>query len=117
MDLEVWKLSKEFAKKIYLLTNQFPDYERYGLTQQIRRAAVSVMSNIAEGSARRSAAEFCRFINMASGSLCELESQLMLAIDLNYGMPDTINSTLEKADRISKMLYALHRSLSNAKTA
>ena len=71
-DLEVWKLSKEIAKDIYMLTKSFPADERFGLTQQIRRATVSVMSNIAEGSRRRSKQEFMRFLNIASGSACEV---------------------------------------------
>lgn len=110
-DLDVWKLSKELAKDIYDLTSSFPADERYGLTQQIRRAAVSVMSNIAEGSGCRSTQEFMRFTNIASGSLSEMEAQLLLAVDLKYASFDGINSLLEKADRISKMLYALHQSL------
>jgi len=111
-DLEVWQFSKEMAKDIYALTATWPQDERFGLTQQARRAAVSVMSNIAEGSGRRSAQEFMRFINIASGSLCEVESQLLLAIDLEYMDRSSVDIILAKADRISKMLYALHKSLS-----
>ena len=111
-DLEVWKLSKELAKEVYVLTASFPAVECYGLTQQVRRAAVSVMSNIAEGSGRRSRQEFMRFINIASGSLCEVESQLLLAVDLSYISQDSAENILAKADRIGKMLYGLHQSLS-----
>lgn len=111
-DLDVWKLSKEFAKDVYVITSGFPVEERFGLTQQVRRAGVSVMSNIAEGSCRRSNQEFIRFINMASGSLCEVEAQLLLAIDLGYMTAANCEIVLAKADRISKMLYALHKSLS-----
>jgi len=111
-DLEVWKLSKELAKDIYEITSLWPQDERYGLTQQLRRSAVSVMSNIAEGSGRRSTQEFIRFINIASGSLCEAESQLLLAKDLGYISSDSLNIIIAKADRISKMLYSLQKSLS-----
>ena len=110
-DLEVWKLSKEFAGDVYVLTKDFPSDERYGLTQQVRRAAVSVMSNIAEGSRRRSKPEFMRFINIASGSVCEAESQLLLAVDLDYTSSMEADKILAKSDRINKMLYALHQSL------
>ena len=115
-DLDVWKLSKELAKDIYNLTSLYPADERFGLTQQMRRAAVSVMSNIAEGSGRRSTQEFIRFINIASGSLCELEAQLLLAVDLGYAAAERMELVLAKADRISKMLYALSQSLAK-KTA
>ncbi|MDE3016379.1 MAG: four helix bundle protein [Pseudomonadota bacterium] len=110
-DLEVWKLSKDLAKDVYKLTKRYPIDERFGLMQQTRRAVVSVMSNIAEGSGRRSRQEFMRFINIASGSLCEMESQLLLAVDLEYLGAADVDDILTKADRISKMLYGLHQSL------
>ncbi len=112
-DLEVWKLSREFAREVYDMTSTFPMDERFGLTQQVRRAAVSVMSNIAEGSKRRSKQEFARFINIASGSLCEAESQLLLSADLQYLSAEIVDKALIRSDRISKMLYALHESLSS----
>ena len=115
-DLEVWKLSKDLACNIYAVTDQYPQSERFGLTQQIRRATVSIMSNLAEGSARRSKQEFMRFINIASGSLCEMESQLLLSVDLGYVQNTAAEEILIKADRISKMLYALHRSLQQPST-
>ena len=112
-DLDVWKLSKEWAKEIYGITQHYPVDERFGLTQQTWRAAVSVMSNIAEGSCRRSKQEFMRFINIASGSLCEAESQLLLSADLNYIDTMTLDKTLMHSDCMSKVLYALHKSLSS----
>lgn len=111
-DLDVWKLSKELAQDIYVVTKNFPSEERFGLTSQVRRAAVSIMSNIAEGSRRRSKLEFMRFINIASGSVCEAESQLLLAVDLEYADVTQVDKILGKSDRISKMLYTLHQSLS-----
>jgi len=115
-DLDVWKFSKELARDIYEITKRFPQDERYGLVQQIRRAAVSVMSNIAEGSGRRSKPEFMRFINIASGSLCEMEAQLLLAVDLGYVDSKAAGKIIANADRISKMLYALYQSLSKTTT-
>ena len=110
-DLDVWKLSKEFARDVYQITANFPAEEKYGLIQQIRRAAVSIMSNIAEGSGRRSTQEFIRFVNIASGSACETEAQLLLSVDLGYISAASVDIALSKVDRISKMLYALHQSL------
>ena len=77
--LEVWNRSIEFADLIYSLTRSFPDEERFGLTNQMRRAAVSVSSNIAEGSARSSRPDFARFLEMATGSLFEIVSQATIA--------------------------------------
>lgn len=110
-DLDVWKIAMELVKDVYEITAKFPKEEIYGLTQQIRRSAVSVPSNIAEGSGRRSTQEFARFVNIASGSLCEVETQILLAVSLCYVTPDQCELLLQKADRISKMLYSLHQSL------
>jgi four helix bundle protein len=79
-DLLVWQKSVELGKQVYLLTRRFPREERYGLTAQIRRAALSVSSNIAEGHARQGR-EFISFLSIARGSLAETESQLMFAVD------------------------------------
>lgn len=112
-DLEVWKLSKELAAHIYRCKASFPPEEKFGLSHQLRRAAVSVMSNIAEGSGRRSTQEYMRFINIASGSVCELEAQILPAVDLGFTHNTEGDEVLQKADRISKMLYSLHQSLAN----
>ncbi len=109
--LDVWKISMEFVKEIYDITSKFPKEEIYGLSQQLRRSAVSVPSNIAEGSGRRSTQEFARFTNIASGSVCEVETQILLAMQLCYITSEQCELLLQKADRISKMLYALHKSL------
>ena len=77
-ELIVWKKGMELTKAVYALTQHFPSDERFGLTSQLRRAAVSVPSNIAEGQARRSSAEFRQFISVSLGSLAELETQLIL---------------------------------------
>lgn len=101
----------EFVQDVYAFTANFNKDEIYGLTQQLRRSAVSVPSNIAEGSGRRSSQEFARFINIASGSLCEAETQILLAVGLRYATHEKSELLLQKADRISKMLYSLHQSL------
>lgn len=82
-NLDVWKGAMLLVTHVYQLTATFPDNERFGLTGQMRRAAISVPSNIAEGAARGSNAEFIRFLHIARGSLSELDTQLMLAVQLN----------------------------------
>ena len=82
--LEVWKFAREYVKKIYELTLKFSNTEKFGLTQQIQRAAVSISSNIAEGSGRTSPKEQKHFVEIAYGSLMETSSQLYLAYDLGY---------------------------------
>jgi len=83
-DLEVWKKSMDLVSNIYKITESFPNKELYGLTNQIRRAAVSVPSNIAEGAARSSKKEFIQFLYIALGSLSELETQIIIANRLEY---------------------------------
>ncbi len=83
-DLEVWKESMLLAKEVYLVTKGFPKEELYGITSQIRRASVSVPSNIAEGAARSSDKEFIQFLYISLGSLSELETQLLLSRDLKF---------------------------------
>ena len=87
-DLDAWKKSIGLVSEIYLLTKKFPPDELYGLTSQMRRAAVSVPSNIAEGAARGSSKEFSRFLSISLGSLAEMETQLLIAENLNYLPPD-----------------------------
>ena len=86
-DLLVWQKAKALAVQIYRATDQFPKTENYGLTSQIRRAAVSVPSNIAEGQGRLTCGEFLHFLGQARGSLLELDTQLAIALDLNYLKP------------------------------
>src|SRR5450759_2378684 len=94
-DLEVWKESMLLAKEAYLLTKSFPKEELYGITSQIRRASVSVPSNIAEGAARSSDKEFIQFLYISLGSLSELETQLLLSRDLEFTGPLTIFPKIE----------------------
>src|SRR5436190_8482882 len=83
-DLLIWQKGMGLAKLVYLLTQKFPTEERYGLTSQLRRAAGSVPSNIAEGQARRGTCGFLQFLSIALGSLAELETQLLLSIELSH---------------------------------
>ena len=110
-DLDVWNSAMELVTDIYRLTKPFPKEELYGLTSQIRRSAVSVPSNIAEGSARKNKTEFIQFLYIALGSLSELETQLIISKNLNYS--DTISSLLSKVTDIRKMTFGLIKSLKN----
>ncbi len=108
--LEAWKATMQLAKVVYQLTSVFPVEERYGLAQQMRRAAVSVPSNIAEGAGRNGAKEFLNFLGIARGSLAELETQLQLAVMLGFLAVDHI--AFEIADHAGKLLTGLHKKLS-----
>ena len=109
--LEVWQLSKQLAVEIYRETDIFPKTEQFGLTNQIRRASVSIMSNIAEGSARGSDKDFARFISMALGSCAEVKAQLILAGELNFTNPEKIADFIGKIDSIGRMLKGLKNSI------
>ena len=83
-DLKVWQLGIEISLEVYRVTNNFPKHELYGLTSQLRRAAVSIPSNIAERQARKTPKEMARFLDIAKGSLAEIETQLIIASKLGY---------------------------------
>ena len=106
-DLKVWQRSRILVKSVYEITGQLPKEEVYGLTSQIRRCAVSIPSNIAEGSSKRSTREFIRFLNIAYGSLAELETQLLLASDLAYVTLDTVEPLFVEIDEIGRMTNGL----------
>lgn len=103
-DLDVWKESRKLVKRIYDLTNSFPKEETYGLSNQIRRCAVSIPSNIAEGCGRNHTNDSIQFFYISRGSLYELETQLFLSYDLNYINEATLNSTLESIITCKKLL-------------
>lgn len=105
--LEVWQKSRELTKAIYQLTKDFPADERFGLTAQIRRAAVSVASNIAEGSSRHQPADKARFTEIAFGSLLELLNQLVLAADVEIISVDKMNELRPLIEDIAKKLNKL----------
>jgi len=110
-DLIVYQKSLLYVKSIYQFTQQFPVEERYGLTNQLRRAAVSVPSNIAEGAARQYNKEFIQFLYIALGSLAEIETQLELAVLLEFECKIDINELIEENASIRRMLLKLIQSL------
>jgi four helix bundle protein len=110
--LSVWKRAHAFVLEVYQSTRAFPDSERYGLTSQLRRAAVSVVSNIAEGSGRQGDREHTRFLKIAHGSICEIECQLLLSRDLGYLDAAAWKPLDDDCQEISRMLHGLVRSLS-----
>lgn len=99
-DLTVWQKAHEFVLSVYRLTESFPDREKYGLAHQMRRAAVSIPANIAEGFGKRSKAEKSRFLNIAEGSLEECRYYLILTQDLDYAETESLMSTLEEVSRL-----------------
>ena len=111
-DLEVWKLSIDFVKKVYQVTHNFPASEKFGLINQIRRAAVSIPSNIAEGQGRNSTKEFKQFLAISLGSLAELETQLIIAKEIEYLTQNGLDALLSPLDRIRKMIKGLSKGLS-----
>lgn len=110
-DLTVWKDSVEFVTKIYKVTESFPKSEVYGLTSQIRRSAVSISSNIAEGASRKSPKEFSQFLSIAVGSLAELDTQLIIAKNLLYLEEQLYDEFWLMLVSIRKMTLALKRSI------
>jgi len=110
-DLKVWQLGMEITREVYQLTSGFPKDELYGLTSQIRRCAVSIPSNIAEGHSRDSSKELARFVSIAKGSLAELETQLLIAKELRYGDTTSLDSLLIIVEQEGRMLTGLRRSL------
>ncbi|MDG5789299.1 four helix bundle protein [Evansella sp. AB-P1] len=105
--LIVWQRSHELVLNVYALTKGFPREEQYGLTSQIRRAVVSIPSNIVEGKARGSRVEYKRFLLIARGSLEEVKYQLLLAKDLNYIDEKSYSNSLGIADEVGKMINGL----------
>jgi four helix bundle protein len=103
----------DLVEEVYRLTKGFPKEEPYGLTNQIRRAAVSVPSNIAEGQTRAHVKEFFQFLSTAQGSLAEVQTQIELAGCLKYLSEEQVQAVIEKADSLAKQLYALRHSLAD----
>jgi four helix bundle protein len=96
--LQAWQVAMRLAREIYGLTSRFPAHEQYGLTSQLRRSAVSVPSNIAEGAARSSTKEFLHFLSIARGSLSEIDTQLMLADDVRFIEDERLPQIMETLD-------------------
>ena len=104
-DLDVWKLSIQLVKDIYQLTSKFPSEEKFGLVAKIRRAAVSIPSNISEGAARNSDKDYIRFLYISLGSLSEIETQLIIAEEL--GFSDTTGELMDKVEILRPKLLNL----------
>jgi four helix bundle protein len=109
-DLEVWRLGLELVQSVYQCTSAFPKSETFGLAAQMRGAAVSIPSNIAEGQARNSTKQFLQFLSFALGSLAELETQLELASRLDYGKTE-IPPVMAQVNLLGKKLHCLQRSI------
>jgi four helix bundle protein len=112
-DLVAWQKAMKFVTEIYGVTQRFPSEERYGITNQLRRAAVSIPSNIAEGQARFSQKEFHHFLSQARGSLVEIETQLLIARELKYLQPAKADDLLATADELGRVLNGLITSIKN----
>ncbi len=110
-DLDVWKKSVDFVTIVYKQTSSFPKDEMYGLTSQIRRAAISIPSNIAEGAARRNKTEFRQFLYVSLASTAEIETQLIISVNLNYISQDIQLELTNELTILSKMLQGLIKSL------
>ncbi len=110
-DLKVWQRSRVFVSFVYGLTKSFPKEELFGLTQQIRRCAVSVPSNIAEGCGRGTDPQLIQFLDVAHGSACELETQLYLAFDLKYFDENVLNNAIKEIHEIQKMILGFQGTL------
>ena len=103
----------ELAQHVYALANALPADERFGLAQQLKRAAVSVPSNIAEGHARGATRDFCRFLSIARGSVAEVETQMELAVRIGLLEPVHVGPVVEKCDKLGRILRGLRKSLDN----
>ena len=112
-ELNIWKKSMELAVEIYAQTQKFPAEEKFGLVSQLRRCAISVPPNIAEGAGRKSDKEFCRFLSIAYGSLCELETQLIISMHLDYIKDNESTGFSDKITELQKMIYKLINKLNN----
>lgn len=110
-DLDVWKNARVLVKQIYIATKPFPKEELYALTSQLRRCAISIPANIAEGYSRHGLKDYISFVSVAFGSAAELETHLLLAFDLGYMKQQDLEALLRDIQTIQKMLYALRRAL------
>lgn len=115
-DLLVWQKGIALVKRIYSISGGFPADERFGLTAQMRRAAVSIPSNIAEGQARHTTREFIQFVSHAEGSVAELETQLIIAVELGYCKTAEVSDISDVILELRKMLNSLRRRLTERTT-
>ncbi len=110
-NLDIWKRSRHFVKTLYIVTNNFPSSEKFGLVSQLRRAAVSVPSNIAEGCGRKTEKALSNFLDNAIGSNCEVETQLFLAFDLKMIDKQTMSNLSDEITQIRKMIIGYQKTL------
>jgi len=110
-DLKVWQKAYQLCLKIYKITAGFPKDEKFALTSQVRRAVVSVPSNIAEGYGRKTTLDYTKYLYISYGSICELETQIMLSGDLGYVDNTAVKILLEEINEVERMLKALIKSL------
>lgn len=112
-EIQAWQKAREITKKIYLMSNQGEFVRDFSLRDQMKRASVSIMANIAEGHGRRTKTEFANFLNIARGSAVELQSHLYVALDLAYISQIEFDETFSQLDEVSKMTVSLARYLRN----
>lgn len=110
-ELNVWKEAVESSVEVYKMTSSFPKTEIFGLVQQMRRASISVSSNIAEGAGRNNKGEFRHFLGIAVASMCEVESQIIVSSRLGFINLGEIKNELDRIDKIQKMIYKLIKTL------
>ncbi len=109
--LKIWVRARELNKDIYRISDVFPKEEKYGLTGQIRRASISIASNISEGSSYESQPTFRRYLDISLGSLCEVETQLFLALDVEYLDQMSFESILKKTDELKRMIIGFKKTI------
>lgn len=112
-DLKVWQKAYQLCLRVYKTTKDFPKHELYGITAQMRKAAVSIPSNIAEGYGRKTTKEYVQSLYIGYGSLCELETQALLSSDLEYIRKEKSDILLDEIGSVERMLKALIKSLEN----
>lgn len=110
-DLTVWQRAMELVKEVYFVTGEFPSSEKFGLVSQLRRAAVSMPSNVAEGQGRRSRGEFIQFLGHARGSSFEVETQLLIAAQLGFLSDERSNELQQRVDEVARLMNGLMKSL------
>ena len=112
-EMKIWQKGRMLVKEIYQLTQKFPSDERFGLTSQTRRAAVSIPSNISEGAGRGTDKDFSHFLDMARGSVNEVETLIFLANDLEYISIEELNNLILKTEELGKMIISFQSKLSS----
>ena len=114
-ELRVWQEAMNLVEGVYQLSRRFPREESYGLTAQLRRAAVSILSNIAEGQSRASTKEFLNYLSMAQASLAEVETQIEISVRLNYLAVEQVTTVVSEIQRLGKQMHALRNALEKRK--